>query len=190
MGNHRGRELLKDIMKLGPTILAISLLTLVGCDKKPSTGSPAASGGASGSTGPSTVKEERAPRFKVELYCETSSPEKGTARYSAWIASSHRSETRDDGQGTTSKKWKTESSKMDFELLDGTKVEVVPTFLGDQDGKDEWRFEVEYEAPDAGDIEPREPVTKLIEFDGETSVVIVEDDSHSIQLRPEGSGTD
>lgn len=177
-------------MKLGPTILAISLLTLVGCEKKPSTGSPAASGGASGSTGPSTVKEERAPRFGVELYCETSSPEKGTSRFSASIASSHRSETRDDGQGMTSKKWKTESSKMDFELLDGTKLEVVPTFLGDQDGKDEWRFEVEYKAPEAGDIEPREPVTKVVEFDSETSIVIVEDESHSIQLRPEGSETD
>lgn len=164
----------------------MSVLALVGCEKKPAAGSPGASGGSPGPTGPSTRVEERIPSHSAEIFMESTSPEKGTVRYSGSVASSYQSETRDGGGGITTKEWKSESSELKFELLDGSLCRITPTFLGDRDGKDEWRVELEYESTGEEADAPRDPVSKTVHFDGETAVTLVEDESHSVTFQPAG----
>ena len=122
-------------MKKQLPVFLVPWLAIVGCQDKPVEKS-VEKADFTQSNGTTVVPvdlpaiEERAPKFPAEIHVESRAPGKGISRFSASMHSSHHS-VNDGGDATVDVlRSTTESSEMNFNLLDGRVCKILRAMSG------------------------------------------------------------
>lgn len=136
-----------------------------------------------------TTSVERVPAHPAELYVVTRSPA-GESSVSVSLSSSHKADTtveKSEGRTMTISQWETVESTFDFEVRDDQRCVLTPTFLERREGADVWRMDLEYttnQEVGLAKVSASTETSETVAFDGTNPVSVMEDDHHSITVRP------
>jgi len=113
--------------------------------------------------------ESRAPIHPAEIYV-TMSGVTGKSFVYSWLTNSNREGPK-------------EKDNLGFSMEDGRQCTIWPTFIKHNQGFDVWNFELEYSSKQRNGKVHTTKESMSAMFDGDSSVLVFEDDHHAINIR-------